>query len=233
MTEIVSHVGVVIVGAGSGRRMGGDKIFLSLAHKPLLAWSVDTCQDCEMVEQIVIVLSASNLKSGKDLVTKRGWSKVVKVCLGGRRRQDSVRQGLKGLKNCDVVIIHDGARPFLTHDLIHNGLKAVQETGAAASAVPVKDTIKVADNLIVSQTLERQHLWAVQTPQVFRFDVIAQAHEQVTDDVTDDASLVERLGHKVRLYKGSYQNIKITTPEDWTLADAIAREREGASRHRL
>ncbi|MBM4453198.1 MAG: 2-C-methyl-D-erythritol 4-phosphate cytidylyltransferase [Chloroflexi bacterium] len=233
MTEIVSHVGVVIVGAGSGQRMGTDKIFLHLADKPLLAWSVDICQDCEMVEQIVIVLSASNLKSGKDLVTKRGWSKVVKVCLGGRRRQDSVRQGLKGLKNCDVVIIHDGARPFLTHDLIHNGLKAVQETGAAASAVPVKDTIKVADNLIVSQTLERQHLWAVQTPQVFRFDVIAQAHEQVTDDVTDDASLVERLGHKVRLYKGSYQNIKITTPEDWTLADAIAREREGASRHRL
>lgn len=234
MTGIFSHAGIVIVGAGSGHRMGADKIFLPLAHKPLLAWSVDICQDCELVEQIVIVLSEGNLKSGKELVAKRGWSKVVKVCLGGRRRQDSVRRGLKGLKNCDLVIIHDGARPFLTHALIHNGLKAVKETGAAAAAVPVKDTVKLADdNQMVSQTLERQRLWAVQTPQVFLFDIIAQAHEQVADDVTDDASLVERLGHKVKLYKGSYHNMKITTPDDWTLAEAIAMEREGASRHRL
>jgi 2-C-methyl-D-erythritol 4-phosphate cytidylyltransferase len=234
MTETFPHVGAIVVGAGSGQRMGADKIFLLLADKPLLAWSVDICQDCELVEQIVIVLSERNLRSGMDLAAKRGWSKVIKVCLGGRRRQDSVRQGLKWLKNCDCVIIHDGARPFLTHDLIHNGLKVVKETGAAAAAVPVKDTVKLADdNLMVSQTLERQRLWVVQTPQVFRFDIIAQAHEQMTDDVTDDASMVERLGHKVKLYKGSYRNMKITTPDDLTLAEAIAREREGASRHRV
>ncbi|MBM3149621.1 MAG: 2-C-methyl-D-erythritol 4-phosphate cytidylyltransferase [Chloroflexi bacterium] len=221
----MSHVGAVVVGAGSGQRMGEDKIFLSLVNKPLLAWSVDICQDCELIEQIVIVLSNSNLRLGKELVAKRGWSKVVKVCLGGRRRQDSVWRGLKWLKNCDVVIIHDGARPFLTHDLVHNGLKAVQETGVAAAAVPVKDTIKLADNLMVNQTLERQRLWAVQTPQVFRFDIIVQAHEKVSEDVTDDTSMVEQMGYRVKLYEGSYQNIKITTPEDWTLAEAIAKER--------
>jgi 2-C-methyl-D-erythritol 4-phosphate cytidylyltransferase len=224
--DTVSQAGAVIVGAGSGQRLGADKVFLPLAGKPILAWSVDVCQNCELLSQIVIVLNESNLDSGRNLVAERGWSKVVGVCLGGERRQDSVRRGLKELKRCDWVVIHDGARPFLTLDLVRDGLEAARETRAATAAVPVKDTIKLSDdNEMVRETLHRQRLWAIQTPQVFRFGIIARAHEQTTDEVTDDATLVERLGYKVKLYMGSYHNIKITTPEDLALAEIMAKDR--------
>jgi 2-C-methyl-D-erythritol 4-phosphate cytidylyltransferase len=223
MNRRMPKTGAVIVGAGSSRRMGRDKVFLSLAGKPLLAWSVDICQKCKLIDQIVIVLNETKLDLGRGLVKDRRWSKVVELCAGGRRRQDSVRQGLNELEECDWVIIHDGARPFLTEDLIRDGLEAAQSTGAAVAAVPIKDTVKLGgSDMIVGKTLNRQELWAVQTPQVFRFDIIAEAHEQVNNDVTDDASLVEYLGHKVRLYMGSYDNIKITTPEDLVLAELIA-----------
>jgi len=222
----MSKTGVVIVGAGSSQRMGMDKVFMPLAEKPLLAWSVDVCQSCELVNQIVIVLNESTLDLGRRLVAERGWSKVVEVCLGGNRRQDSVRQGLNKLKGCDWVVIHDGARPFLTLDLIRDGLEAAQSTGAAVVAVPVKDTVKLGgSDLMVRETLNRQELWAVQTPQVFRFDIITKAHEQIKGDVTDDASMVEQLGYKVKLYMGSYDNIKITTPEDLALAELIVRKK--------
>jgi len=223
---IPSQTGVVIVGAGSSQRIGVDKVFLPLAGKPLLAWSVDVCQSCEPVSQIAVVLNETKLDLGRRLVAERGWSKVVEVCLGGNRRQDSVRQGLNKLKGCDWVIVHDGARPFLTLDLIRHGLEAAQSTGAAVAAVPVKDTIKIGNgDLMVRRTLNRQKLWAVQTPQVFRFDIITKAHEQITGDVTDDASMVEQLGYQVKLYMGSYDNIKITTPEDLALAEVIARKK--------
>jgi 2-C-methyl-D-erythritol 4-phosphate cytidylyltransferase len=223
---IPSQTGVVIVGAGSSQRMGTDKVFVSLAGKPLLAWSVDVCQSCEPVSQIAIVLNESKLDLGRRLVAERGWSKVIEVCPGGDRRQDSVRQGLGKLKGCDWVIIHDGARPFLTLNLIRHGLAAAQSTGAAVAAVPVKDTIKIGNSdLMVRGTLNRQELWSVQTPQVFRFDIITKAHEQITGDVTDDASMVEQMGYQVKLYMGSYDNIKITTPEDLTLAEVIARKK--------
>lgn len=226
MNQVSSHIEAVIVSAGTGQRMGADKAFLPLAGKPLLAWSVDVCQNCELISQIVIVLNESNLDSGHKLVVERGWSKVVEVCPGGKRRQDSVRQGLKRLKACDWVIIHDGARPFLTLTLIQDGLEAARDTGAAVAAVLVKDTIKLGDDGgIVRETLPRQQLWAVQTPQVFRFDIITKAYAQVTDEVTDDASLVERLGYKVKLYMGDYNNIKVTTPQDLALAEVIARNR--------
>jgi len=222
----MSKTGVVIVGAGSSQRMGMDKVFMSLAEKPLLAWSVDVCQSCKLVNQIVIVLNESKLDLGRRLVAERGWSKVVEVCPGGDRRQDSVRHGLDKLKSCDWVVIHDGARPFLTLDLIRDVLEAAQSTGAAVVAVPVKDTVKLGgSDLMVRGTLNRQELWAVQTPQVFRFDIIAKAHEQIKGDVTDDASMVEQLGYKVKLYMGSYENIKITTPEDLALAELIVRKK--------
>lgn len=215
--------GVVIVGAGSSQRMGRDKVFMSLAGKPLLAWSVDFCQNSKLVDQIAIVLNETKLDLGRKLTAERGWSKVVEICAGGRRRQDSVRQGLNELEDCDWVIIHDGARPFLNADLIRDGLEAAQATGAAVAAVPIKDTVKLgSSDMMVSKTLNRQELWAIQTPQIFRFDIIAEAHEQVKEDVTDDASMVEGLGRKVRLYMGSYNNIKITTPEDMALAELVA-----------
>jgi len=219
----LTKVGAIIVAAGSSKRMGTwDKIFVPLGSKPLLAWSVDTCQRCGLVKQIVITLNNNNLKLGQKLKEERAWSKAT-ICLGGAQRQDSVKEGLRKLKDCDWVIIHDGARPFLTLDLIQNGLEAARETGAAIAAVPVKDTIKLADDVgLITETLRRNKLWIAQTPQIFSFDVINKAYQKLTTEVTDDAAAVEYLGHKVKPYLGDYNNIKVTTPEDLALAKIIA-----------
>ncbi len=215
------RVGAVIVAAGSSRRMGGvDKVFALLGGKPILARVVDAFQKCNPINQIVVVLSEQNLERGKQLVAEQGWSKVSDVCAGGRRRQDSVAAGLRRLSNCDWVVIHDGARPLVTVDLINSGLKAAKETGAAVAAVPVTDTIKLAgDDGIVHQAPPRQNLWAVQTPQVFDIKIITEAYSRANSDVTDDASLVEQLGYEVKIYMGSYDNIKITTPDDLAFAE--------------
>jgi len=220
-----SKLGVVVVAAGTSQRMVGiNKLFASLKGKPLLAWSVDTCQRCRLVQQIVLVLNDEDLARGQKLKKEGGWSKVT-LCPGGARRQDSVKEGLKQIGSCDLVMIHDGARPFLTLDLIEDGLKVVRETEAAVAAVPVKDTIKLAtDEKLVVETLQRESLWAVQTPQIFSFDMIIRAYMNLTAEVTDDAAAVERLGYKVQLYMGDYKNIKVTTIEDLALARIIAGE---------
>jgi len=216
-------VGAIIVAAGKGERMGGvDKMFAPLGGKPVLARVIDTFQRCKSVDQIVMVVSRENLEKCQQLVAEEGWSKVAEVCLGGRRRQDSVAAGLGRLNHCDWIVIHDGARPLVTVDLIDRGLKAARETGAAVAGVPVTDTIKVAsDNGFVLKTPPRHNLWAVQTPQVFRFDIIAKAYQQAKGEVTDDATLVEQLGYKVKLYMGAYGNIKVTTPDDLVLAETL------------
>ena len=217
------EVGAIIAAAGGSERMGGiDKIFALFRDKPLLAWSVDTCQECDLVQQIVIVLNSENLEMGQKLAKERAWSKAT-VCLGGVQRQDSVREGIHRLVDCEWVMIHDGARPFLTVDLIRNGIEAAMETGAAVAAVPVNDTIKLADDAgLVTETLHRNELWAAQTPQMFRFDAISEAYKKLTTEITDDAAAVERLGCKVKLYRGAYSNIKVSTPEDLALAQIIA-----------
>jgi len=216
-------VGAIIVAAGESRRMGGvDKVFALLNGKAVLTRVVDVFQRCSSIDQIVVVLNQQKLKPGQQLVAEQGWSKVTDVCPGGDRRQDSVVAGLSRLSHCSWVVIHDGARPLVTEDLIERGLEAATETGAAVAAVPVIDTIKVVgDNRFVRETLTRQHLWAVQTPQVFRFDIIVEAHRQAKGDVTDDATLVEQLGYRVKLYMGSYDNIKVTTPDNLALAEVL------------
>jgi 2-C-methyl-D-erythritol 4-phosphate cytidylyltransferase len=216
-------VGAIIVAAGSSRRMGGiDKVFVPLGGKPALVWVLDAFESCELVNQIIVVVNTKNIERCRKLVAEERWSKVSDICAGGRRRQDSVAAGLSRLNHCQWVIIHDGARPLVTKDLIERGLKAAEETGAAIAAIPVTDTIKIAgDDRIVRQTPPRQNLWAVQTPQVFRLNIIARAYKQAKGEVTDDASLVEKLGYKVKLYMGSYDNIKITNPDDLALAEAL------------
>ena len=219
-----SKLGVVIVAGGLSQRMAGiNKLFVPLKGKPLLAWSVDTCQTHRLVRQIVLVLNDKDLARGWKLQEERGWAKAT-LCPGGARRQDSVREGLRRMRDCDWVMIQDGARPFLTLDLIEEGLKVVEEIGAAAAAVPVKDTIKLAaDDRLVGETLQRDRLWVVQTPQIFGFDLVRKAYENLTVEVTDDAAAVECLGHKVQLYMGDYRNIKVTTSEDLALARIIAK----------
>ena len=221
-------VGVIIVAAGSSRRMDGtDKVLALLDGESILVRVVDVFQRCTPIDQIVVVLSEQNLERGKQLVIEQGWSKVIDVCVGGRRRQDSVAAGLRRLSSCNWVVIHDGARPLVTVDLIDRGLEAAKETGAAVAAVPVTDTIKTAgDNKIVRQTPPRQNLWAVQTPQIFGIKIITESYSRVSGNVTDDASLVEQLGYRVKIYMGSYDNIKITTPDDLALAEVLWRKYE-------
>ena len=227
-TVAKTRVGAIVVAAGSSLRMNGqDKILISLGSKPVLAWSVVALQKSPLVDRIVLVNSQSNLKSVECLVSDNKWNKVARVCLGGKRRQDSVAAGLKALDDCEWVIIHDGARPFLTQDLIKRGLEAARETGAAIAAVPVTDTIKLAgSDQIVIETPPRANLWAVQTPQIFRLSIIKGAYEQVVEDVTDDAMLVEQAGNKVKLFQGSYANIKITTPQDLAIAEVLSKNYE-------
>jgi len=219
----MSKVSAIIVAAGESQRMGEiDKMFAPIGGRPALARVLDTFQDCKKVDQIIVVMSSKNIEECRRMVAAEGWAKVKDICLGGKRRQDSVAEGLKRVKEAEWVIIHDGARPLVTIDLIERGLEAAKETGAAAAAVPVIDTIKFAkEDNIVRQTLPRQNLRAVQTPQVFRTDVIKNTYKYTPGEVTDDAALVEKAGYKVKLYMGSYVNIKITTPDDLAVAEAL------------
>ncbi|TMG08159.1 MAG: 2-C-methyl-D-erythritol 4-phosphate cytidylyltransferase [Chloroflexi bacterium] len=220
MSEIA---GAIIVAAGSGTRMAGaDKLFTEVAGQPLLAHAIAPFQECASIERIVLVMASLNLKRGRDLVERYGFTKATALVKGGERRQDSVRLGLEALGGCDYVAVHDGARPLVTPELIARGLEAARETGAAAPAIPIADTVKEAGpNGIVLRTLDRSRLWAVQTPQVFRYDLLLRAHREITADVTDDAAMVEALGEPVRLFEGSRANIKVTTVEDLTLIEAL------------
>jgi 2-C-methyl-D-erythritol 4-phosphate cytidylyltransferase len=212
---------------------GVNKIFAAVAGKPVLWQVLQIFQGCSVVDQVVVVLNEASVERGLRLVEEGKFSKVVAVCAGGQRRQDSVAEGLKRLDGCSWVVIHDGARPCLTVELVERGLEEARQTGAAIAAVPLKETVKVVDSEgVITSTPRREILWAAQTPQIFRFDLIAEAHRMVNGEVTDDASLVEALGHKVKVYMGSYDNIKVTTPEDLALAETILRMRN-ESRRRL
>jgi len=219
--------GAIIAAAGGSNRMGHlDKIFAQIDRKPLLYHVLNAFQQCDPVDQVVLVMSEANLKRGQALIKRYGFGKVSNVCAGGLRRQDSVKQGLDRLNDCDLVIIHDGARPMVTSKLIEKGIDTAQKFDSAVAGIPTTSTVKLADSGdYVIKTLERKNLWEIQTPQVFRYDIIAQAYKDISDDVTDDATLVERAGYKVKLYLASYDNIKVTTVEDISLARLIIKTR--------
>ncbi len=203
---------------------GADKIFAPVLGRPVLAHAVETFESAPAVAAIVLVLRGDLVRQGETLVRDQGWSKVVSVVAGGARRQDSVKAGLEALPRCGWVLVHDGARPCVTQEIIARGLEAARATGAAIAAVPAKDTIKVVgpDQTVV-ETPDRGGLWLVQTPQVFRYDILCAAYAAADATVTDDASLVERAGHRVRVFMGAYDNIKVTTPEDLALAELFLR----------
>ena len=233
-------VGAVIVAAGSGIRMAGaDKLFTEIGSRPLLACAVAAFQDSAAIARIVLVLSPEILDRGHALAKRYAFTKVSAVVVGGARRQDSVRLGLEALGRCDYVAVHDGARPLVTPDLIERGIEAARETGAAIPAVPIVDTVKEAGpDGIVLRTLNRSRLWAVQTPQVFRYDLLMRAHREATADVTDDAAMVEALGERARLFEGDRKNVKVTTQEDleyvaWVLSYASELQTGSATRESL
>jgi 2-C-methyl-D-erythritol 4-phosphate cytidylyltransferase len=220
-------VGAVIVGAGRSLRMGdsGDKIWVALNGRPLLAHTVAVFQFCSAVDRIVLVLSADRQRLGMSLVKGAHFGKVTGICFGGDERQQSVRAGLEALGPCDWVIVHDGARPLVTPRLIEQGLVAARETGAATCAVPLHESLKLVDDRhMVEKSLNRKGLWLIQTPQVFRYDLLMEAHQRANgSSAADDAALVEKIGYQVKVFNGSYHNIKVTTPDDLVLAQMLLR----------
>ena len=225
----MASVAAIVPAAGRSERMGRkDKLLLSLGGKPLLAWCVETLESCESVDRVVIAVSPDRMSRYERLLSERGWKKS-RLCEGGVRRQDSVAAALPYVSDADIVMVHDGDRPFLTQRMVEEGLRIAGEVGAAVAAVPVKDTIKlVGSDGVVHRTLDRDELRAIQTPQVFSCELLVQAYASMCADVTDDAALVEQLGHKVRLFVGAHENLKVTTPEDLLLARAIARSRKAS-----
>lgn len=227
MSENVGRLGVVVVAAGRSSRMGGiDKQVATLGGEAVISHSLRVFEEFDDVGSIVLVMSAENLEEGIDAVNAGGFSKVVGVVRGGERRQDSVKIGLdllagQGSGAPEFVAVHDGARPFIDSEMIVRGLATAQKIGSGIAAVPVKDTIKTAPHRVVTDTPDRSGMWAVQTPQIFRFDILKTAHEMTDEDVTDDASMVESVGGLVAIFDGSNDNIKITTPEDLELATLI------------
>ena len=221
------QVGAIVVAAGASQRMDGiDKVFALLLDRPLLAHTLQVFQDSPAVGHIVVLLRANQIEEGKRLVQRFALTKVFAVCPGGDRRQDSVSNGLQHLPPCDWVVVHDGARPCVDASLIDRGLAEARETGAAVAAVPAKETMKVVgEGFWVESTPNRERLWAVQTPQVFRYELLAAAYAQAQVDATDDAMLVERLGRKVKVFSGHDQNIKVTAPVDLALAEYILKAR--------
>lgn len=217
------RIGVILVGAGESRRMEGiDKVMAPLRGRPILDHCLGVMASVPEVAAGIIVVSERNLAQGQYVLMRRGWSVGWNICTGGARRQDSVRRGLERLPDVQWVVVHDVARPCVDRGMVYRGIEAAQATGAAVAAVPVTDTVKVVeDGVRVAETLDRSRLWAVQTPQVFRRDLLEAAFAEVEDDVTDEATMLERLGHTVRVFQGDYGNLKVTTPQDLALAEAI------------
>ncbi|RDC51102.1 2-C-methyl-D-erythritol 4-phosphate cytidylyltransferase [Paraclostridium bifermentans] len=220
--------GVVIVAAGTGSRMKKDinKQFIKLKNKEIVAHTIDKFYNSENIDDIVVVIREDEEEYfNKNIKEKYGFTNI-KVAHGGNERQDSVFNGIKMLKKeCEVVLIHDGARPFVTDDIIKRSINKANEHNAIVVGVKVKDTIKVvSDNGNIIDTPNRSYLWAVQTPQVFKYDIITKAYEDAYNNNyygTDDAMLVERIGYNVKMIEGSYNNIKITTQEDLEFGEQI------------
>lgn len=220
--------GVVIVAAGTGSRMkmGINKQFIKLEGKEIIAYTIEKFYNNSNIEDIVVVVKEDESEFFKKEILDKYNFKNIKIAYGGKERQDSVYNGLKSLdKKCDVVLIHDGARPFVSDKIIDNCIEEVKEHKAIVVGVPVKDTIKIIDNdKNIVDTPNRSVLWAVQTPQTFDYNILIDAYKDAFKSGfygTDDAMLVERIGYKVKMVEGSYNNIKITTKEDLSVGSQI------------
>jgi len=220
---------VLIPAAGSGSRIGGktSKQFLEIGGKAILLHTLERFQNCEVVDNIIVAVRHDALSDVGNIIAKNRITKVREIVIGGKHRQDSVFNALQKVqaRPDDIILVHDAVRPFVTDTQIRDVVRACQRHKAAVLAVPVKDTVKQSDGQgFFEKTLDRTQLWLVQTPQAFRYDILVRAYERAYAEkyyATDDANLLERLGVKVKLVEGSYENIKITTPEDLELAEVI------------
>ncbi len=218
----MKRVSVIVVAAGEGKRFGDAKPYALLKGKPILEWSLDAFEAHEDVAEVILVLRDDSRKK----VYSERYTKIVSVVKGGEKRQDSVLSGFRQIDptKAEKVLVHDGVRPLVSSELIGRIIEAVQEKGAVVPAVPLKDTVKRVDGQEVKQTLEREKLFCVQTPQGFFYSVLKAAFDQAAEENfygTEEAALVERTGKKVYVVQGDPKNIKITTPEDIKIAEAF------------
>ena len=218
---------IILVAAGRSSRMDGvDKLFLSIEGRPVLWHSLAVFEACELVNTVIVVTHPSRIREFRDSIANSGFSKPCQIVAGGDRRQDSVRKGIEELRRINdeatFIAVHDAARPFIDAAMLTRGVFAAGRVGAVIPVVPLKDTIKRVSSGLVIDTPQRDQLFSVQTPQVFKSEILRAAHETVDEEVTDDASMVEIAGGLVGTFEGSYKNIKITTQSDIPIAHAIA-----------
>jgi 2-C-methyl-D-erythritol 4-phosphate cytidylyltransferase len=220
-------VAAVIAAGGRGRRMNStlSKQFLMLKGRPILYYTLNTFESLQEIDEIILVVGSSDIIYAQREILMPYRFRKVKLVEGGKERQDSVYNGLRSCSpQTDIVVIHDGVRPFVTRKIILDSIEAAKKYRAVGVGVPVKDTIKVVDKGFILNTPDRKTLWAIQTPQTFEYSLILKAHEEARKSGfygTDDTVLVERLGFPVRMIEGAYENIKITTPEDMIVAEAF------------
>lgn len=226
----MSKVTAIILAGGKGKRMGADisKQYININGKPILYYTLKRFNECENIDEIILVVPKDEIEYCENEIVNRYSLKVDKIIEGGAERQDSVYNGLSSIDDAEIVLIHDGARPFVSKEIINNGVTNAKKYGATACGVMPKDTIKIisTDGFSI-ETPDRSKLMAVQTPQCFSYKIIKKAHQYVKNNnikVTDDTMAVELLGNKVYLYEGDYTNIKVTTPEDLILAEKLAKE---------
>ncbi len=222
----------IVLAAGSGKRMNSEvhKQYLLIKEKPVLYYSLKAFEDSQ-IDEIILVVGAGEVEyCKKEIIEKYGFLKVRAIVEGGKERYHSVYEGLKAAKETDYALIHDGARPFVTQEIISRTIEAVCKYQACVVGMPVKDTIKIVDiDNYAKETPNRSSVWQVQTPQAFSYPLIFEAYTRILEaedtTITDDAMVIERMtAQKVRLIEGSYQNIKITTPEDLLIAETYLKE---------
>ena len=221
----------IIAAAGTGSRMASDrpKQFLQLAGTPIIFHTLKPFELCDSIHEVIVVLPAENAAEFLAQAGKRGLRKLARVVPGGPTRADSVKRGLQAIRaaTAEIVAVHDGVRPFVTVDEIDNTIEAARREGAAILTTPATDTIKIVEGDTVRETLPRQNLRQALTPQCFRYELLRRAYDQVDvadPSLTDESVLVERLGHRVVIVAGSARNIKITSPRDLLLAEALLQE---------
>ena len=219
----------LIAAAGRGKRMNSKigKPFIPIFGKPILAYTLEKFEKCEFIDKIYLVVTDKEKDyCWKNIILKYHFTKVQELITGGDTRQDSVFNGLKSLdSDTDIVIIHDGARPFINEMIIKESIEVAEKSGAAIAAVPIRDTVKkIGENFVIHSTLDRAKIWRAQTPQTFGYKLILSTYKKARKDgytATDDAALLERYGHKVKIIIGSEENIKITSPFDVIVAENI------------
>lgn len=230
-------IGAVILAGGRGSRMHSDvqKQYMLLGGRPLICYALEAFENSWADELVLVTGAGEEDFVRREILEPMGLKKVKAVVAGGKERYHSVYEGLKALEDCGYVLIHDGARPLVTERIIEEAIAGAVKFGACAAAVPVKDTIKEADgDGFVTGTPDRSKLWQIQTPQGFSYELIRGAYDKLMGDpclqkgITDDAMAAERCAHaQVKLTEGSYENLKVTTPEDLTIAEALLKERRG------